>query len=210
MLDLKVLQPKKILGLGRYPLPHKGDLSKPYFIAVGCSFTAGARIDYNDVWCNQLGSKLNLEHINLSYQGSSLEYQYEKILQSETILSNAKFILWMQTYPPRSHRFFLRDIIGDFYSRIIPPDKPIIWEKVEYYYNLVSHKKILITNCWGWDLKTKILLKAKICKKNKNYFFNKNNPIDYGSDNLHPGPKSHSILANDMYDHMTKHFSSWI
>ena len=85
MLDLKVLQPKKILGLGRYPLPHQGDLSKPYFIAVGCSFTAGARIDYNDVWCNQLGNKLNLEHINLSYQGSSLEYQYEKILQSEKL-----------------------------------------------------------------------------------------------------------------------------
>jgi hypothetical protein len=211
MLD--TLKPRKFLSLGRYDLPHVGDISKPYFVTVGCSYSAGTALDYKDVWCNVLAKKLKLQHVNLSFPGSSLEYQHDKIVESEKILSDAKFIVWMQTHPVRSHRKFLSYFIGDRNARILfdlTDDDVKTWHKIQKMYELVKHKKILITNSWHWNNKTKLLVENKICKKNKNYFFNKHEKIDVACDNLHAGPKSHLVLANELTAHILKHFPNWV
>jgi hypothetical protein len=142
MLD--TLKPRKFLSLGRYDLPHVGDISKPYFVTVGCSYSAGTALDYKDVWCNVLAKKLKLQHVNLSFPGSSLEYQHDKIVESEKILSDAKFIVWMQTHPVRSHRKFLSYFIGDRNARILfdlTDDDVKTWHKIQKMYELVKHKK---------------------------------------------------------------------
>ena len=71
-MDLNSLKPKKFLSLGHHDLPHVGDLGKDFFVAVGCSYTAGAGLRYTDTWASRLGKKLNMEHINLGLDGSSV------------------------------------------------------------------------------------------------------------------------------------------
>tara|TARA_Y100001970_G_scaffold252441_1_gene326251 strand:- start:2248 stop:2904 length:657 start_codon:yes stop_codon:yes gene_type:complete len=211
--NLNKLKPRKFLSLGRHSLAHVGDLSKPYFVVVGCSYTYGVGLNYKDVWCNKLAQTLGLEHINLSFPGTSIEYQYDKILQTEKILSDAKFIIWMQSSPVRSHRTFLSFLIGDKSARIPVSttwgDKKL-WEKVQRFYDLTKNKKIIFTNGWHWNNKIKLLLENKICKQNKNYFLNKYEPEDLGFDKIHPGTQSHLHLVNDIGSHITKHFSDWI
>ena len=34
--------------------------------------------------------------------------------------------------------------------------------------------------------------------------------IDHGHDNLHAGPKCHALLANDLHNHIVKHFDHWL
>ena len=95
-MHLGCLRPKKFLSLGSYNLPHIGEIkNKPYFITIGCSFGSGMFLTYQDTWSSILANKLNYEHINLSWEGSSLNYQYNTILKAEKLLKNAKFIIWM-------------------------------------------------------------------------------------------------------------------
>lgn len=193
-------------------MPHVGDLNKPYFIAMGCSYTSGMALQYNEVWCSRLASKLGLEHVNIAFDGSSMEYQYEKIKMAEEILKDALFVVWMQTHPQRTHRTKWRWMLGDVYSRVLwhlTPQDPRCWEKVRSFFELVKSKKVLCVNSWGWDRKIKMYLNAKICSKTNQYLFNDNEPVDYGKDNEHPGPKSHLKISDQLYDHIQNHLSQW-
>mgnify|MGYP003644099849 CR=1 FL=1 len=206
------LRPTHILGIGARDLPHVGDLTKPYFITIGCSYSSGFTLQYQKGWCSRLADKLGLEHINLSFNGSSLEYQYEKITMAEDILKDALFVVWMQTHPFRTHKMNWRWLLGDVYSRVLynlTSDDPRCWEKVRSFFDLVKSKKILCINSWSWDKKLKMYLDAKICKKNKQYFFNDNEVIDYSEDDYHPGPKSHTVVSDQLYNHIQTHFPHW-
>ena len=97
---------------------HVGDLSKPFFITVGCSHTKGVSLTYSNTWAYNIAKLFNMEHINLGFSGSSLEYQLSLITRAENVLPKAKFILWMHTYPSRSHKFFLSHILGDKLCRV--------------------------------------------------------------------------------------------
>ena len=77
------LKPKKFLSLGRHNLRHIGDLSKPFFVTVGCSFTKGVALDYPDTWAHKISKLFNMEHINLGFSGSSIDYQLTLINKTE-------------------------------------------------------------------------------------------------------------------------------
>ena len=91
--NIDQLKPKKFFSLGRHELRHVGDLSKPFFITVGCSHTKGVSLTYSNTWANNIAKLFNMEHINLGFSGSSLEYQLSLIRRAENILPKAKFIL---------------------------------------------------------------------------------------------------------------------
>ena len=207
------LKPKKFLSLGRHDLRHVGDLSKPFFVAIGCSATKGDELNYDDCWVKQLANKLNLEHINLGFTGSSLEYQLDVYQKSKSILNNALFTVWMHPFAYRTHKFKLRNILGDRLCRIKfgnKLDDIDTWHKIQKYVKTVYNDKVIITNCWGYNQKIKLLIQNKICKKNKNYFLNNGEIIDHGHDKLHAGPKCHALLANDLHNHIVKHFDHWL
>jgi hypothetical protein len=212
-MDLNSLKPKKFLGLGHHDLPHVGDLSRPYFITVGCSLTAGLCLDYKDTWSARLCKKLNMEHINLAMDGSSLDYQYATIIQAENILKEARFVVWMHTYTKRYHLMHLRHIIGDRIARrgqargLEYNEK--CFKKIEKFVELARHKKILHTNTWGYDVKTKLVLEKLICRKNKKYMLNNHPWHDRATDGLHAGPTSHELLADDLHDHISRYFADW-
>jgi hypothetical protein len=212
-MDLNQLKPKKFLSLGHHDLPHVGDLSRPYFITVGCSLTAGIFLDYKDTWSYALSKKLNMEHINLAMVGSSLDHQYHTLIKAESILNEARFVVWMHTYTKRYHLMHLRYIIGDMLARrgqakaLEYNEK--CFRKIKKFVELTKHKKILHTNTWGYDVKTKLALEKVVCRKNKKYMLNNHPWHDRASDDMHAGPISHGHLANDLYDHMTRYFMDW-
>ena len=205
--NLNTVRPRKIAGLGYHDLPHVGNLENDFFIAVGCSFTSGLALPYHHTWCHHLGEMLGMEHLNLGFPGSSLEYQYRIIKNVRKIFPD-KMVLWMHTYPLRSHREVLAPIIGDSLARIQINqtwEDSESWHKIIKYVTLGSDEKVLMTNCWGYNNKIKFLIRNKICKKNLRYFLNDEEPVDTGSDNLHPGKDSHKCLAQDWYKHITTH-----
>ena len=220
--NINKLKPKKFLSIGHHDLPYVGDLSKPYFITVGCSLTAGNFLDYKDTWSSTLSKKLNMEHINLAMEGSSLDYQYDTLIKAEKILKDARFVVWMHTYTKRYHLMRFRHIIGDMLARRGIARHPSqdnqakgleynekCFKKIEKFVELTRDKKILHTNTWGYDVKTKLALEKVVCRKNKKYMLNNNEWQDYASDGIHAGPISHSHLANDIHDHMTRYFMDW-
>ena len=218
--NISQLKPKKFLSVGRHDLRHVGDLTKPFFVTVGCSFTKGVALDYPDTWAYKIGQLFNMEHINLGFSASSIDYQLSLINKTESILPQARFILWMHTYPSRSHKFFLSHILGDklcrvqnenflFYKNEIEQDYSIdSWNKIKAVVDKVKNKKVFMTNCWGYNQGIKILMKNKICKFNKNYFLNEDPWIDLASDNVHAGKKSNTKIAKDWFTHITKHNSN--
>ena len=212
-MDLNRLKPKKFLSLGRHDLPHVGDLSRPYFITVGCSLTAGLSLDYGETWSSILSKKLNMEHINLAMVGSSLDYQYHTLIKAEKILKEARFIVWMHTYTKRYHLMHLRHIIGDMLARRGQAKElqynEKCFTKIEKFIELTKHKKILHTNTWGYDVKTKLALEKLVCRKNKKYMLNNHPWHDLASDDLHAGPTSHELLADDLHDHICRYFADW-
>jgi len=213
-MNLDSLKPRKFLSLGRHDLPHVGDLSKPYFVAIGCSVTVGTGVPYRDSWVDLLGQRLGLEHVNLALDGSSLEYQYHKLLETEKVLTDAKFMLWMQSQPIRSHRMMIRKIIGDKRARIFIDDTLFrtpdvlgrMWRKLYRFYDLTKNKKLIYTNTWNWDPRLLLLLKSKIAKSDKKYFFNDGIVKDKGDDGEHPGSQTHFDFAQKIHTHINTHF----
>ena len=48
-------------------------------------------------------------------------------------------------------------------------------------------------------------------KKTRYYSINNNGEIiDHVHDKLHAGPKCHALLANDLHNHIVKHFDHWL
>lgn len=197
--------------MGYHDLAHIGDLNGDYFITIGCSFTKGSYLAYNDTWSYKLGKLLQMQHINLAFDGSSIEYQYE-VIRKIRALGIDKKIFWMQTHPTRSHRWRLAPFIGDRLARTTDTawDTPTSWMRLFDHYNLVKEQNVFLTNSWLYSSKIQLLLKEKICKKDPIYFFNEHQPIDFGDDGVHPGAESHSMLANAWYDHLTKHFGKTV
>lgn len=213
-MHIGCLRPKKFLSLGTYNLPHIGEIkNKPYFITIGCSFGSGMFLKYQDTWSSILANKLNYEHINLSWEGSSLNYQYNTILKAEKLLKNAKFIIWMHTYPNRYHLTALRYVIGDKLARK-GLNKNLTFSKknlnkISKFVFLTKNKKILHTNAWGYDKKTKLAIEKTICRKNKKYLLNTDEYLDRASDGEHAGPKSHKSIADKIYQHIQNNFPDW-
>jgi len=209
--NINKLKPKKFLSIGRHDLPHVGDLTKPYFVVAGCSFTAGTGLDYKNTWPSILGEKLGLQHINIALEGSSMEYQYDKISEAEKTLTEAKFIVWMQTYPVRTHRNkVLSFLLGDLKARVMineqlfrKPDHLMEqWNKIKKYNDLVKDKNIYIVNCWYWDKKLLHLFKHKICKNNTRCILNELMQVDDAQFDSHPGVESNKMIAEKIYSHI--------
>jgi hypothetical protein len=224
MGELDKLKATNWFNFGKRPLPYVGDLSKDFFVAVGCSFTAGTPWlkEYEMSWPAKLGKKLGLDHINIAFPGSSLEYQWNKIEESFKILPDARFIVWLGTLPERTHSKYNK-ILGDRFSRIMQDPKMLYhpkfsipfkkqFEKVKNFHDRCVDKNILMVNCWGYNGDVAKFLEKVLAKKSKHYLYNdrNSNPEDYADDKIHPGSKSHETLANLMFGHITKNFPNWL
>ena len=204
------LLPTTFLNLRTRPTSHWGDITKPFFVTIGCSLTENTHIEYKDCWSAVLGRKLGLEHINIAFGGSCLEYQSEKVNQMWNILPHAKFCVWMQTYPIRKRRRW--KWLGDHLARnqhVLAYEDPNTFQRQCAIIDQHMQENVLFTNCWGYDVPYMKALTVKY-KGNNKFFINTNNWIDRAGDNLHAGPRMHGEIGVQLYEHITKNFPQWI
>ena len=207
---LTQLLPTTFLNIGTKNTSHWGDTSKPFFVTVGCSLTENSHIEYQQCWSSVLADMLGLEHVNLAFGGSCLEYQSEKINQVWNLLPQAKFCVWMQTYPTRtrSNLCFLGDHLRRRQHGLAYDDPKTFMRQSEI---IIRHldQNVLMTNCWGYDGAYKKILHSKFCN-NQKFMPNTSEWLDRARDNLHAGPRTHQAIAESLHGHLVKNFRSWL
>jgi len=189
-------------------LPYWGDTSKDFFATIGDSFTYGCGVEYEQSWSSVLAKKLSMEHINLAFPGSSIEYQSSKTELLLHLLPNVKFVVWMMTFPTRSQDpdANLSDVKRRMHDHSTWKD-PKTLQKIVDNVDKFSKQKILITNIWYYPPPFLKIIKSKF-RNTANFFVNDQKPVDLGNPS-HVGPQSHLNVANKIYNYIETHFKNW-
>lgn len=113
------------------------ELSDDYLLVIGCSFTEGIGLEYNDIWASKLGKKLNLDVFNLGIGGAGPDISsHNTILFHNFLLENKKFpkyVIYQWTFENRTSY-----MINDEYNSLNIETFSISYPKDSYSKN---HKK---------------------------------------------------------------------
>ena len=179
------------------------------FWVTGCSNTRGAAIDRNLRFAQLIADKrFGGTMVDLSKGGSSLEFQADQLLRSDIqagdivlwgLTSEYRSVFWDRpNNDPRSINPFTFD-----YKKTNKSDD-ICDETRLYKAVIVCHQVTNFCKKIGATLvmvpiicseKLQLLLHNNPCYYQLPYI---TNFIDYGSDNLHPGPKQHALYADQI------------
>lgn len=86
------------------------ELNDDYILVLGCSFTEGIGLHYDDIWASKLSEKINLDVFNLGIGGSGPDISiYNTILFHNFILKNKKYpkyVIYQWTFENRTSYMF--------------------------------------------------------------------------------------------------------
>ena len=204
----KQLSPTYDGGIVR-ELSHWGNTSKDFFATVGCSFTYGIGVDYKDSWSNVLAKMFGMEHVNIAFPGSSIEYQRDKLDLLIKLLPSVKFCVWMMTFPTRSHADDIK--LSDEKRRMqdaIEWRDPQSLQKIVEGYEMFQQQNVLSTNVWFYPPDFTKIMKGRL-KNSTKFYVNDHKPVDLGFTS-HVGPQTHKIFAEKLYDYIKKFFPTWV
>jgi hypothetical protein len=119
------------------------ELNDDYILVLGCSFTEGIGLDYDDIWATKLGKKLNLDVFNLGIGGSGSDITgYNTILFHNFVLTNnklPKYVIYQWTFENRTSYMFNNEsnlIDIETFSISYPKDAyPKNYKKYNDWYN---------------------------------------------------------------------------
>ena len=193
------IAPKTWFGIkwkSRGPIIKEG---KKYFVALGDSFTYGYQMEsYNQTWVARLSESNGVGHVNLAFNGASIEATCRFLDRSLAIDSTVLHVV-MLPYPWRSESklFF----VGEKNRRIghsgISDDQCA--SKVE---NTLKHYKdhpVVFSNTWGWT--NEVLDKILPLKDTyKNFMPNTAGWLDRALDGEHghAGPLTHTTFVKQL------------
>lgn len=191
--------------------------SDPVLWTIGCSFTAGDGVEWEERYGHILSTKLGIPEINLAQSGSSIPWAADQILRSD--IKPNDIVVWGLTSLERFEYMADWELTAQTLANGFGLNIPIA-ESLDYFgsnlHIVRSLRNILqvINFCKsiGAELYIANLLEityisvllskfdrfidlTKDCKIKDVVQF-----IDYGTDNLHPGPIQHKIYANQIYD----------
>ena len=180
------------------------DFSKPqtapgtdYFVALGDSFTCGFQMKhYRESWVQKLSEKTDLGHVNISWNGASIEATC-RFLDKSLSIDSSKLHIVMLPYPWRTESIFV--FKGERNRRIkdsvITTDECV--NKVISTLQKYKNKRVVFSNTWGWT--NEILDELKKIKY-ENFIINLGDWLDRALDGEHghAGPKTHDALVNNI------------
>lgn len=179
------------------------------FWAVGCSVTAGVGVELDQTWKACVSRDLNLPYTDLSAEGSSIIWQSDQICQSN--IQSKDLVLWALTTQPRL------PVIRDNKLFHLTPGEYALYPKTnkEFPIDLLLNPSIVYHNIQAvrraenfcQAVGARLIVQSVIYDVEqaadlyqiKEFVQSNRGPntwIDFGSDQLHPGPKQHKIFAD--------------
>ena len=194
--------------------------NNPILWTAGCSFTAGAGIDYKDRWGTLLSGYLNLQEVTLANSGTSIFWSADQILRSD--IREGDTVVWGLTSVARvevakSWNFNSSITVANY----LTTEKEHQYWNMDYFESetqvLQALRTILQVINFCKKVKANLYLAnmldiswlAVALKDFKNFIDLTQNLtidgndikfIDLGSDNLHPGPLQHQFYAEQIYN----------
>jgi hypothetical protein len=184
---------------------------------VGCSFTAGDGVEWGERYGHILSTMMGIPEISLSQSGSSIPWAADQILRSD--IQPGDMVVWGLTSMERFEYMAGSELTAQTLANGVRLNIPIA-EPLEYFgsnlHLMRSIRSILqvINFCKliGAELYIANLLELTyipVVLSNFDRFIDLTKDcqikdvvefIDYGKDNLHPGPLQHNIYATQIYD----------
>ena len=179
------------------------------FWAVGCSVTVGVGVHFDQTWKACVSRALNLPYTDLSAEGSSIIWQSDQICQSN--IQAKDLVLWALTTQPRlpviRENKLLHLTPGEYAlypetNNEFPID--LLLNTSLVYHNIQAVRRAhnfcqavgarLIVQSVIYDVEQandlyQIPDFVQACRGPDTW-------IDFGTDQLHPGPKQHKIFAD--------------
>lgn len=202
--------------------------------AMGCSYTSSVGVEDHERWATKLSEKMKQPVTILAAPGASITWAADQLLRSDIRSGDKVFWLLttihridyfseldrdVKIYPAiRDHEHNLNDRLGEHeYSLLMK----LITHKWHCYLSMKSIfqvinycKKMGVELYIGQgllnDYKTDEVL-IKTLRKHCNFvlpwsmeLYYNNFKLDLGTDNCHPGPKTHEKIAGDFYKYVLR------
>lgn len=154
-------------------------------VCIGCSFTFGIGVFYDDIWPTKLGNLMKKQVINLGWPGASHGYIIWQLLN---VLNKVQKENIFVVIPPKGRKFELNDSYFENENNL-EGDRP---NKTEFILNQADNDDLLL----------KSLCKANNINYIECYEFGQPYNQDWlpiAQDNGHFGPKWHEFIANQFY-----------
>lgn len=227
LLLYRINQTKKIIGIDTIITPDvildnikkisqladKRSGNRSTLWAVGCSYTFGVGVDDHQRWGHILGTLINFPVSFLAARGASISWAADQILRSD--IKKDDIIVWGITTLNRFPYYDSERGVTHNNTRQHNLNVVLLMINDDYmYYQSITHILQVINFCnkIGCKLLLVGLLSSErdllYYKNFPNYYHrhnpnsSKNNLIDLGTDNSHPGPKQHQAYADAIYNQL--------
>lgn len=170
-----------------------------YFVTMGDSFTCGYQMKhYRECWVQKLSENTGLGHVNLAWNGASIEATC-RFLNRSLDIDSSKLHIVMLPYPWRTESFALWK--GDRNRRIkdtgLTTNECI--DKIVSTIKKYANERVVFSNAWGLPNEIKDVLALF---KYKNFMLNKEEWLDRALDGEHghAGPKTHDVFVKNIQE----------
>jgi len=211
-LDAAIIQPRASKGSNLW--------------ITGCSTTAGYAIEPDEVYWKSISNKLNIPTVNLAQSRSSLQWQSDQLLRAD--LQKGDKVIWGLTYTSRLPWYLTGDVVQHIGIRFFSnrPEaknfKGIITQKMiaDSHWHHVGVRSIRQVENFCKKLGVELLLvgihvdieiSSVLCSQSNFVMIDeqcrlKHNSyyLDFGTDNMHPGPLTHQIYSEKILDRIDK------
>lgn len=160
---------------------------------AGCSIAHGVGVKPEQRFGDIIAKKINRSPVFLTQGGSSIEFQSDQILRSN--LREGDIVVWGLTSELRAPKF----------HRILSPEKDdvVIRTSETRLYKAITSVHQVINFCE--KISVKLILLPLLCTEHLRLMLSGNTcyhdlpyqpkTVDYGTDNIHPGPMQHQQWA---------------
>ena len=196
-LDLSEYQNTKYLNLNSIR-----DTDSPVLWISGCSISHGEGVNTSEKYGELLSSSLNLPVAYLTKGGSSLKWQSDQILRSD--IRKDDIVVWGLTQEVRTVK-----VVNGVVSLEKDPDIRLSELRL---YDAVTEVHQVVNFCR--KIQCRLILLPLISSEALNLLLvhlaeythlpYRTKTLDYGTDNLHPGPKTHQWYAKYALNKISK------
>ena len=166
---------------------------------AGCSISYGVGVLPTEKFGTIIAKTLAIPMVNIAKGGSSIEYASDQILRSD--IQKGDIVVWGLTSEYRAPSWN--------HGAKAEKNSAILTEETRMYKAVTSVYQV-INFCN--KLKVKLILLPLICSEQLRVYLNnekdfyqlpyQTEPLDYGTDNVHPGIKQHKFWADFCIDSM--------